>query len=239
MLYQSPFTLAPHGPEAHANRLAFLYAGLVSHWKFNESSGNPADSYGSNTLTNRNNTTFDTGLLGNQAILDEASDQGFALSGNSGINAQPFTFSGWFTIENTGANQSIACRTTTIWLLQALSTRVLRFYLSSGSHFVHTTTAAFTYGTPFHLAATYDGSGSTNTDKAKIYVDGVLRSNASSGTVPATLNYGATSMMFGIGPNDLTTQTLNGAIDDCAMWSRVLSAAEIAQLYNGGTPLHF
>ena len=43
---------------------------LISHWKLDESSGNAADSHGSNTLTNNGSTPFVAAKINNGADFE-------------------------------------------------------------------------------------------------------------------------------------------------------------------------
>ena len=51
---------------------------LVSYWKLDESSGNAADSVGSNTLTNTNTVTYSAGKINNGADFERDSAQYFS-----------------------------------------------------------------------------------------------------------------------------------------------------------------
>ena len=67
---------------------------LVSYYKLDESSGNAADSVGSNTLTNTGTMTYGTGKINNGAVIEsgkylsiaDASQSGLDITGNMSIN---------------------------------------------------------------------------------------------------------------------------------------------------------
>lgn len=65
---------------------------------------------------------------------------------------------------------------------------------------------------------------------ARLYLDGVL---VVSGTVPA-MGDSANPMRIGANPDTSPARFWTGLIDDVALWSRVLSEAEVAQIWNGG-----
>jgi len=60
--------------------------------------------------------------------------------------------------------------------------------------------------------------------------------NSSKGSGSETFggNFNSAPMYIGYTPSTVTTQYFNGAVDECAYWSRALSSAEVGQLYNSG-----
>ncbi|MHC1769333.1 MAG: LamG-like jellyroll fold domain-containing protein [Verrucomicrobiia bacterium] len=80
-----------------------------------------------------------------------------------------------------------------------------------------------------HLVAISDGAGTAF--GTALYLDGVLESTT---TGKAALANNAARTMIGENPG-ATGRSWNGEIDDVGIWSRVLSQAEIAALYNNGT----
>ncbi len=91
----------------------------------------------------------------------------------------------------------------------------------------------------FHVAAVYDGTGVANSDRLKLYVNGVERAMTYSGTIPAT-----TANMAGedavLGNNNNSGQYFGGYLDEWRIWSVARSAAEIndnfAKILAGSTP---
>lgn len=91
------------------------------------------------------------------------------------------------------------------------------------------------YGTPlqtsqtlsnstfYNVIVTYDGTTIT------VYVNGVSIASAAR-TLNTTATAGRVGCFYDAGANNKT----NGAIDEVNLWSRVLSGAEILQIYNGG-----
>src|SRR3990167_8592069 len=76
---------------------------LISYWKFDESSGNAADSHGANTLTNTNTATFGTGKINNGTDLEEDSSQYFTNATDLGITGGACSYSLWLKPESTPA----------------------------------------------------------------------------------------------------------------------------------------
>lgn len=87
-----------------------------------------------------------------------------------------------------------------------------------------------TIGRPHHVGVVYDGSGSTNADKLKIYFDGVLQTLTFSGTLPATTpTLGTTNHRI----SEASTNAWAGIIADFRIYSSALTAANILALSQG------
>jgi len=79
----------------------------------------------------------------------------------------------------------------------------------------------------WHLVvATFDGANTT----ASMYIDDLAVRTTVSG---ATQENGDKQVMIGNNP-DSTGRAFNGLMDEVGIWDRALSAAEVAQLWNGG-----
>ena len=79
-----------------------------------------------------------------------------------------------------------------------------------------------------HLVMVYDGSKTSNSNRLKGYIDGLLISLTYTGTVPATGNLSEGMM---INRND-PSYDFNGSIDDVRIYNRGLSAAEVRAIYD-------
>jgi len=87
-----------------------------------------------------------------------------------------------------------------------------------------------------NLALVYDGSGATNTDKIKIYINGVDKSSSLTfvGTVPTALNASIGNLWLGNGQN--YNSPFLGNIDEFAIWNSSLTQENITTIYNSGIP---
>src|SRR5262249_12496362 len=56
-----------------------LASGIVSYWKFDESSGVASDTAGSNSLTNNNTAPYSSAVINNGATLDATNNQYFSI----------------------------------------------------------------------------------------------------------------------------------------------------------------
>jgi len=80
-----------------------------------------------------------------------------------------------------------------------------------------------------HIAFTWH----QNTDRIDVYYDGVLQGNQKGYSEPI----GTPTMNLNVGRNQARANYFNGTIDDVAIWNGWLSAAEMAQLAAGTSPL--
>ncbi len=106
-----------------------------------------------------------------------------------------------------------------------------------GAH-VRTDTEVMLEDTWYLLCGVYDGdaAGGTNLDKAKIYLNGSSVADNSSGTIPTTMNNGATP--FTVGQWDGGTRYKDSVFSEAYFWCDALSDAQMTTLYNSGTPLN-
>ncbi len=106
--------------------------------------------------------------------------------------------------------------------------------LSNGSE-VYVWTQAQALTGWHHIVVVFDGSGSGNAGRLKIYFDGAPLSHAGSqGTVPATV--AASLGTSRIGRSSLYSRYSNAAAAEVAAWSGALTAAEVQALAAGFTP---
>ncbi|RLI68142.1 hypothetical protein DRO91_09405 [Candidatus Heimdallarchaeota archaeon] len=83
----------------------------------------------------------------------------------------------------------------------------------------------------YHVVLTFKRS-----DTAYMYFNTTQVGNGTTQNYPL---YGGTSKFY-IGRRERdSTYPLNGAVDMFGMWSRILTSAEIAQLYNSGNGLDY
>jgi hypothetical protein len=197
---------------------------LLAFYKLSDLS----DSSGNNrTLTNNGNVSFASGKLGNAAVFDGSNylDTNVSVNNNSA-----FTISCWSNCDSIqgGDNAIFGSMTTN-------DERAVLFGYGDGNSYASLNTADNGYvqisgpSIPInqwmHLTLTYNGS------KAKMYVDGVLYSEADcSGIVNAEPS-------IRIGADGNNGCNFIGKVDSAGIWNRALSSAEVAELYNNGTGL--
>jgi len=205
---------------------------LVSFWKFDESSGNAADSVGSNTLVNNGSATFVSGLINNAAHLVRASSQYFKVSSNLGIAGNgDITISMWvkFTASASSPFNFVFDFRSTSGADKRLG---LLYFYNGGSPKLEVDNAEgyIDYNADpgtinyHHILVTRSSSG-----VAELWVDGV-----SIGTASQTGGGGASDNAFYVGAQSGGGNTNDANYDAVGVWSRVLSSTEITALYNGG-----
>lgn len=214
-----------------------LLTSLVAYWKLDEASGTRNDSHGTNHLTDNNTVGSVAGKVGNAADFIRANLEYLSRAdGGSGLNFGDvdFTFAAWIRIKSKPA---LSMQCISKWTPGSLSYVVewnvadrFRFWVSSdGSAFAFLD--ANSLGSPalntWYFVAAWHAATADNiniqvnngTVDSAAYSAGVFASNAAFylGRYHATDDY-----------------HLDGAIDEAGAWSRLLTADERTQLYNGG-----
>ena len=107
---------------------------------------------------------------------------------------------------------------------------------------IETGSSAFAYTSSFppndewvHATMVFDGSGASNADRLKLYLNGSLQSLTFSGTIPNSTHVNSNNMLIG-GVDDVGGK-FDGRMDEISFFNDPLSADEVAALYNAGTPL--
>ena len=222
-----------------------LLTGLVSYWTLNETSGNRADSVGTNTLAPLNAPGSAAGIISNAATFTAASSQNLHAADSTSLHqTTALSVSLWFKLTSIVANQAIGGRwtyqTDGDWMIQLVpvSGDNIRVFIANaindnGSNFGDTSGLGLTTATWYHLAVVYDGTQGTNAGRLKIYLNAIAQTLTFTGTIAAALTGATTQLRWGQFGGGLD-RFLDGALDEIGLWSRVLSAAEVTQLYNGG-----
>lgn len=227
-----------------------LEGNLVSYWGFNESSGNAADSKGSNTLTNNNSTAYATGKQGNGADFEASSSNNFSITdaSQSGLDTMSdLTVAFWLKRESTGSqaifgqidgNAGASGRAWAIYV-EANTASSFDLLISDG------TTATWKYVEPswstatwYHCAVVHDHSAGN----AKFYINGVQFGSTQTGLPTAAINTSSTiDWMAGAAFNTSPSKSnyLDGLLDELGVWKETLSPEAINALYNGGTGIPY
>ncbi len=102
---------------------------------------------------------------------------------------------------------------------------------SSGSNQGNVT--APSTGSWTHVVMVYDGSGSANADRLKVYFNGVEQTLSYGGTIPATTGTYSTSYLGARGDG---SNEYKGDLSNFSIFNQAISAEDVKYLYNGGTP---
>lgn len=233
----------PSTPQVHAA----LDTSLTSCWKFDESSGSAADSKGPNTLTNNNSTVFVAAKINNGADFESTNLNYFDISDAAQTGLDPtdeMSVSFWIKPETTagvGTSWSLVNKGTVVNRQYAINIEdfgagVNRLAWTSWNNDTndrgtYTFTQGFTAATWYHVVMTRSVSGAV----VHAYINGVEISSTST-TAIQTIADGAGGFQVGSQFQQLVN-LYDGVMDELGIWARVLSQAEVTQLYNSGNAI--
>lgn len=122
------------------------------------------------------------------------------------------------------------------WALQTGGTNTqLNVFITAsptdgGDNWVATPTDSWTAGEWHQIAFSYKGSGATDADRLKVYIDRKEQALVLTGTIPSSLV--DTPNPFRVGDFEgLSNREWNGNIDDMLYYPRAISSEEVEQLY--------
>lgn len=228
---------------------SLLSSGLIGHWKLDETSGATiADSSGNGnnaiwTDNSDNNVTGETtvGAVGNAIIFDgteTVASVGSVAEINNLFNGGG-TIATWFKANGVGENnygrileKATGTGASNGWSLTLMNGPRVRFWREFSGGDGQWGNIGITYGKWHHIAVAYDDSDPNN--DPIIYLDGSIIATSDSNSTGTAVDDSAAN--FTIGNSNAGDRTFDGAIDDTRLYNRALSASEISELYNAGTP---
>ncbi len=206
----------------------FNDANLVSYWRLQ---GNSTDSKGSNNGSDTNITYSDgngkfgqgAGFNGSSSVIDVTDSASLSLTGHMTIIA-------WVKPTVNNANMGIVEKfdgagTDGYFLRMNNSGVLLGWPVGPAGGTSVTGNTVLTTNTYHQVAMVYDGA------KNYLYLDGLLDNSVVSTTDPTN---GTHNLEIGSSSGVAGGNFFNGAIDDVAIFSRNLTAAEVAFLFNAG-----
>ena len=208
---------------------------LEHWWTLDEESGNRADSVGSITLTDNNTVTFIAGTKSNAADFTATNSEYLSNTAFGWDVSVDWSVGGRFKVNSVGGTD----RFTILMFgpgdtlepdlyLDTFGTDLRCFcYTTSYEGGNVTTVAADTW---YNYVITFDASdGAFGT--IRVYIDDTLEL-----TIVLTGTLGTTANTLRIGRNnDGTNRYLDGAADEFAFWSRILTASEITEHHGAGS----
>jgi hypothetical protein len=218
---------------------------IISYWKFDEASGNAADSAGSNTLTNEN-VSFATGKINNGADFERGDGADiFRITNGSqtGLNfsaSDAFTLNMWVNLESLPTSGQIyvlvdkesVAGTEGYKFFYQNNGGTLRFAVDINDGGAHTYAINHTLSTSTLYMVTLTWSGASTT--MEIYVNG-----SSIGTVSTVATISDATADFRVGWDDSAGRVFDGIIDELGVWSRALGSSEVTALYNSSNGLSY
>jgi len=222
-----------------------LVVGLVAYYRMDEESGVRTDTVNGKNLTDNNTVGYTAGVssgVSNAASFVRSNLEYLSLANSSLNGLSPgdadWSVAFWFKLDSsTFSNNQNLCG---VWktsptnnreymvFWKAGHTRIL-FYTSSdgivSSSYLTSSTNSFVADTWYHLVICHDASN----DQRLMYVDGAL-DNSDSYSDGVFQGDGE----LDIGRTESSTNYLGGGIDEWGLWSRVLPADEVSDLYNSG-----
>ena len=206
-------------------------AGLVNHWKFDESMGTAADdSVGSRhgELHNMAVSGWSSGRAGNALSFDGINDY-VEVTGYKGIvGTQSRTCCAWIKTTSTQQGNIVswgAEQNGQRWSFRAESDGTLSVGVYGGHIY---TTATVNNGQWHHVAAVLNDDGSPSVDEIHLYIDGILQSTTADST-QSIETIASQDVMIGAYQNaGVPASYFNGLLDDVCIYDRALESSEIA-----------
>lgn len=213
-----------------------VYNNLLAYWKFDESSGNPADSIGLRNLTNNGTATYAAAKINNGASLN-GSSQYFSLSGATLGISNTYSIAGWIKLNSVAA----ACAVFEMQdsggaganriLIEVNGAKLRAVLVGSGgtTYKDYSGSTTLSTGTFYHIGISWDGSN------LALYVNGAAETLTK--TLDQSVSQTDTSRTIAIGANYGGFNYMNGVIDEFGYWSSALTAADFVTIYGAGSGL--
>jgi len=205
---------------------AELLSGLIHYWKLEEASGNSrADSVGSTTLVETGGVVASApGKHGNAAEFDFVTDH-FLASSSALTTTLPMTLAFWTNQSSPAVGASLA-----ITFLDDGGNGLIECILQGSGNLIFSEESSGST-----INATLGTIGVWHLVVFVIPSSGALK--ASIDGAPFSTGANVTGAGVGIGTWRIGSaggETLDGLMDEMAIWSRVLSQSEVTSLWNSG-----
>jgi Concanavalin A-like lectin/glucanases superfamily len=213
-----------------------LLTGLVGSWKL----ADLTDSVGTNTLTNNNTVTFNTGKIGNAGYFTAASSMSLSHASNSDLQLGDidWTIGCWAYLTNNDTEMQIVSKDN-----ETAGNREYNvFYSGTNGNFRAEIFQAADSG--ISVVGSNFGAASTATWYcALVWWDSIAKTlnlsinDGTANQVTTGVLQAAGGAEFRIGGRQYTgfENYFNGRIDNVNLWKRVLTSGERAEFYNSGT----
>lgn len=196
---------------------------------------NVNDAHNANTLTNTGSATFAPAKVGNGVDLN-GSSQYLSIADNPVLSMGDidFTIQAWVKFNDLGSTHVVLGKGQVAgpeYILYSNASAEINFRVDNGIGFFPTAVfSGASTDTWYHLI----GYHNATTDEI-----GLIVNNGTPATVSYTHGSQDSGSSFMIGEDGSGARWMNGIVDQVAIWKRVLTGAEIAELYNGGSGLSY
>lgn len=222
------------GPAGGGGGGSTLLTDLVSYWKLSEASGSRADSHGSNTLTDNNTVTSNTGLV--YALAAEftlANSEFLSRASNSTLQTGDidFSFAVWVypTLANTGHVFSKDVNASREYGLDLVSGLQPRWAINGGGGGLSITSSTTLSLNTWNLIVCWHDA---TADTINVQVNnGTAENTTTSGTAP---NTGAAEFRIGAREYSGAEAYFEGRIGPVMFHKRLLTTGEKTAWYNAG-----
>lgn len=210
--------------------------GLAVHLPFDESSGNSAANHGSTGAANNGaieNATFVAGKFGNALSFDNVDRVVAGAPPVSGNNVR--TTSVWVRVDPAAAIRTVFTFGTNSgggkWDTDIDATGLYELGIGQGR--TDATGSPPVTDNAWHHLVTVLPQGATTLSGVRMYIDGNPITFSAASTTMIDTKTG--NIMIGQSANAQATQQFAGIVDDFAIWSQELDAAQVRALYSFGT----
>jgi parallel beta-helix repeat protein len=190
-----------------------------------QAENNANDSTGMSNGTLNGGATFAAGRVGQSFDLDGTDDY-VEIANSPALSSQTQTWEGWVRADRAGAYETLATTVPTSGeglVFKRRNDGTLWFAIgNTGGGEIAMSSTSMATGQWYHIAGTYDGSS------LKLYINGVLESTVASTRVLST------TQPLRLGRDGTPVEFFDGQIDEFTVYSRALSATEIAATYAAG-----
>ena len=229
------WTIAGKEIKKHAAWTADLNVGLVSYYTMDYGSGIIIDSLGTNNGTNIGASYGGTGKIGDAMDFENGESDWIDIADDDSLDfgTGSFSLSIWLNFEDYISNGGIFEKRDGdkgFYVRQVISgTNKLNFFVGDGTDYIDITSSTVTGGAYQHYVFTFNGTSKT----------GVIYENATSIGTDTDVAIGTISSSNNFSIGNFSGTYSDGLFDEIGIWNRVLTPAEVTQLYNESTGITY
>lgn len=206
-------------------KLSTLNNGLVAYWNLENNSN---DGVGINNGTDHS-ISYGAAKVGRGATFNGTTSY-INVPHNAILNPMgSFTYSFWYkpnaSVAFAGLLQKYTNAPSNGYLIFIQPSGVITLGIDDGTYITISSTSLIGIGFWNMITCTYDASALT----MEIFINASSENSYSGILAPSTTT---TDLVFG--GDNISTNRLNGSLDEIGYWNRALTGAEISELYNSG-----